>query len=117
MQVRLDKSEMPYPPSAMVIQAVKKSIECINRYTPKSKVNELYRLLSEYSNVAPESLILSFGSDILIKEFIYLFSKERQIIVADPTFFLITTTAQKTQSPLYRIKLKEPNFELSLETF
>jgi histidinol-phosphate aminotransferase len=117
MQVRLDKSEMPYSPPAAVIQAVKKSIESINRYTPKSKVSQLYKLLSEYANVAPESLILSFGSDILIKEFIYLFSKERQIIVADPTFFLITTTAQKTQSPLYRIKLKEPNFELSLETF
>ncbi len=115
MQIRLDKNEMPRPPPKEIIDAVKQSIEEINRYTPRIEVKQLVGVLSEYAGVPPESLILSSGSDILIKEFIYLFSKERQIIIADPTFFLITNTAHKTLSPLLKIRLREPDFKFPLE--
>lgn len=115
MNVRLDKSEMPRPPPKKIIRRVKKSVDEINRYTTQDIVKILIDLLASYAEVSPESLILSAGSDILIKEFIYLFSKNRQIIFADPTFFLISNAAQKTGSPILKIRLREPEFKFSLE--
>ncbi len=115
MFVNLDKNEMPRPPPKEVINAVKQCIEKINRYTPQNEVNKLIDLLYDYTNAPQDSIILSSGSDILLKEFIYLFSKKRQIIIADPSFFLISNTAQKTSSPLLKIRLKDPEFKLPLE--
>ncbi len=117
MRIRLDKNEMFKPPPKEIIDPVKESIENINRYTPQVKVEELIGLISDYTKVPQDSIILSSASDILIKEFIYLFTRNRQIIIADPTFILITNTAQKTSSPLLKIKLREPEFKISLEQF
>ncbi|MCK4281842.1 MAG: histidinol-phosphate aminotransferase family protein [Candidatus Lokiarchaeota archaeon] len=117
MRIRLDKNEMFKPPPKEIIDPVKESIENINRYTPQVKVEELIGLISDYTKVPQDSIILSSASDILIKEFIYLFARNRQIIIADPTFILITNTAQKTSSPLLKIRLREPEFKISLEQF
>ncbi len=116
MKIELDKNEMPKHPPDEIIEAVKLNIENINRYTPQSEVNKLVKLISDYSKAPENSIILSSGSDILIKEFIFLFSREREIIIADPTFFLITNAAQKTSSPLLKIRLREPQFKLSIES-
>ncbi|MHA1661550.1 MAG: pyridoxal phosphate-dependent aminotransferase [Promethearchaeota archaeon] len=115
MFARLDKNEMPRPPPKEVINAAKQCIEKINRYTPQSEVDKLIDLLYDYTTAPQDSIILSSGSDILLKEFIYLFSIKRQIIIADPSFFLISNTAQKTSSPLLKIRLKDPEFKLPLE--
>ncbi|TXT58100.1 MAG: putative Histidinol-phosphate aminotransferase [Promethearchaeota archaeon] len=110
MKIRLDKNEMPNAPSEIIIDAVKASINHIHRYTPQEKVNELLGLLSNYTNIPEDYLYLNFGSDILIKEFILLFSKNREIIFPDPCFFLIENTALKTKSEILKVKLKPPNF-------
>ncbi|MFX1442394.1 MAG: pyridoxal phosphate-dependent aminotransferase [Promethearchaeota archaeon] len=115
MQIRLDKNEMPNPPPIEIIEKVKLSIGQLNRYTPQNEVTKFIDLLSDYANIPPESLILCSGSDILIKEFIYLFSRGRQIIIADPTFFLISNAAQKTSSHILKVRLKEPEFNFPLE--
>jgi histidinol-phosphate aminotransferase len=117
MKIRLDKNEMPFPPPKEIIEAVKLNIENINRYTPQTEVNKLVKLISDYSKAPENSIILSSGSDILIKEFIFLFAREREIIIPDPTFFLISNAAQKTSSPLMKIRLREPEFNLSIESF
>lgn len=117
MRIRLDKNEMFKPPPKEILDPVKESIENINRYTPQVKVEELIGLISNYTKIPQDSIILSSASDILIKEFIYLFARNRQIIIADPTFILITNTAQKTSSPLLKIKLREPEFKISLVQF
>ena len=115
MKIRLDKNEMPEPPPREIIEQIRLSIDQINRYTPQNEVSKFIELLSEYAEVPSDSLIVSSGSDILIKEFIYLFSKGRQTIFVDPTFFLISNAAQKTSSPLLKIRLKEPEFNLPLD--
>ena len=117
MKIRLDKNEMFKPPPKEILDPVKQSIEKINRYTPQSKVEELIRLISNYTKIPQDSIILSSASDILIKEFIYLFARNRQIIIADPTFILITNAAQKTSSPLLKIRLRGPEFKIYLEQF
>ena len=68
MKIYLDKNEMPLSPPKGIIDKVKKSIEHINRYTPQSEVRKLLNLLSIYSNAPENSIFLSSGSDILIKE-------------------------------------------------
>jgi len=97
-----------------ITDPIKESIEFLNRYTPQNKVDELLSLLSTYTNSPKNSIILSSASDILLKEFIYLFSKNRQIIFADPSFFLINATCRKIYSSILKIRLKEPEFKFSI---
>lgn len=117
MKIRLDKNEMPTPPPQSVIAPVKESVNEINRYTEQNLVSSLVKLLSEYVKTPKSSIILSAGSDILIKEFIFLFSNKRQIFIVEPTFFLIKNTVQKSSSTLFKIRLREPDFKISMESF
>jgi histidinol-phosphate aminotransferase len=115
MKIRLNMNEMYKLPPKEVIDPVKNSINEINRYTPQKEVDSLLEKLSIYANVPKDSIFLSPGSDLLIKEFIFLFSNNKQIIIAEPTFTVINNSAQIAESSLIKIKLKEPNFKLSLE--
>ncbi len=116
MLIRLDRNEMPRSPPKEIIEVVKLSLNKIHRYTPQYEVDILVNLLSDYTKAPQDSIILSSGSDILIKEFIYLFSRGRQIVIADPTFILISNTAPKTSSPILKVRLKEPEFKFYLES-
>jgi len=115
MTVRLDKNEMYKPPPGKIVEYIKRSINEINRYTPQEEVNRLLKQLALYTKSPIESIILSSGSDLLIKEFIFLFSNNRQIIIAEPTFVVINNAAQNTESSLVKLRLHEPDFKLSLE--
>ncbi|MFX1503246.1 MAG: pyridoxal phosphate-dependent aminotransferase [Promethearchaeota archaeon] len=115
MKIRLNMNEMYKSPPKDIINSVKESIDLINRYTPQEEVEFLKKELSYYANIPQESIILSSGSDLIIKEFIFLFSNNRQIIIVDPTFIVINNSAQNADSPLLKIKLNEPDFKLSLE--
>ena len=102
-------------PPEEIIHPVKESINQINRYTPQNEVDVLIEHISNYSNAAKESIVLSSGSDLLIKEFIFLFSNNRQIIIAKPTFIVINNSAQNADSALIKIRLNEPDFKISME--
>ena len=115
MKIRLNMNEMYKLPPKEVINSVKESINEINRYTPQKEVDRLIEKLSIYADVPTESIFLSSGSDLIIKEFIFLFSNRRQIIIADPTFIIINNSAQNSDSSLIKIRLNEPEFELPLD--
>ncbi|MFX1378979.1 MAG: pyridoxal phosphate-dependent aminotransferase [Promethearchaeota archaeon] len=115
MKIRLNMNEMYKLPPKQLINSVKNSINEINRYTPQRDVDLLIESLSQYANIPQESIFLSSGSDLIIKEFIFLFSNRRQIIIAEPTFIVINNSAQVTESSLIKIRLKEPEFKISLE--
>ncbi len=116
MNIRLNMNEMYKAPPKDLINSVKESIDQINRYTPQKEVDLLVEHLSHYAKVPHESIILSSGSDLLIKEFIFLFSNNRQIIIADPTFIVINNAAQNTDSAVLKIKLNEPNYQILIES-
>ncbi len=116
MNIRLNMNEMYKSPPKDIINSVKESIDQINRYTPQKEVDLLVEHLSQYVKVPHESIIVSSGSDLLIKEFIFLFSNNRHIIIADPTFVVINNSAQNTDSALLKIKLNEPNYQISIES-
>lgn len=115
MKIRLNMNEMYKLPPKEVINPVKDSINEINRYTPQKEVDILIESLSRYVNIPQESIFLSSGSDLIIKEFIFLFSNKRQTIIAEPTFVIINNSAQNAESSLIKIRLKEPDFKVSLE--
>jgi len=115
MKIKLNMNEMYKTPPKEIIHSVKDCINLINRYTPQKEVDTLMNLLSLYAKVPYESIVLSPGSDILIKEFMFLFSNNRKIIIAEPTFVIINNSAQNADSLLVKIKLSEPDFKISLE--
>lgn len=115
MNIKLNLNEMYKTPPKTVINPTKKCIDEIHRYTPQKEVNTLINELSLYSNAPQDSIFLSSGSDLLIKEFIFLFSNNRQIIITEPTFIIINNSAQNADASLIKIRLKEPDFKLSLE--
>jgi len=111
MKAQLDKNEMPESPPDTILNAIKNSIKYINRYTPQKKVDNLKTLLAEYNNINKEYFFLSPGSDILIKEFIFLHSNIEQIIIPDPTFIIIENAVGKTSSSILKVKLSAPEFQ------
>lgn len=115
MKIKLNMNEMYKAPPKEIIHSVKECINLINRYTPQKEVDTLMNLLSLYAKVPSESIVLSPGSDILIKEFMFLFSNNRKIIIADPTFVVINNSAQNAESALLKIKLNEPNYQISVK--
>ncbi len=117
MKIKLNMNEMYKTPPKEILNPIKESINQINRYTPQKEVDTLMEQISHYAKVPYESIVLSSGSDLLIKELIFLFSNNRQIIIAEPTFVIITNSAQVTNSPLLKIRLSEPDFKISLDSF
>ncbi|MFX1572294.1 MAG: pyridoxal phosphate-dependent aminotransferase [Promethearchaeota archaeon] len=115
MNVKLNLNEMYKSPPKTVTNPVKKCIRKIHRYTPQKEVDTLINELSLYCNIPNDSFFLSSGSDLLIKEFIFLFSSNRQIIISDPTFIIINNAAQNTGSSLIKIRLQEPDFKISID--
>ncbi|MFX1371846.1 MAG: pyridoxal phosphate-dependent aminotransferase [Promethearchaeota archaeon] len=117
MKIQLNMNEMYKTPPKEILDPVKESINQINRYTPQKEVDALIEQISYYTEVPNESIVLSSGSDLLIKEFIFLFSNNRQIIITEPTFVVINNSAQKVNSPLLKIRISEPDFKISLDSF
>jgi len=115
MTINLNLNEMYKAPPDNVTNPVKNCINEIHRYTPQKEVDTLMNELALYNNVSQDSIFLSSGSDLLIKEFIFLFSNNRQIIIAEPTFIIINNSAQKADASLIKIRIQEPDFKLSLE--
>jgi histidinol-phosphate aminotransferase len=116
MKIRLNLNEMYKAPPEEVLNPVKEIINQIHRYTPQDELNLLIEYLSNYTDVPQESLVLSSGSDLLIKEFMFLFSNNRKIIISEPTFIVINNSAQNAGSPLIKIRLNEPDFKISIES-
>ncbi len=112
--IKLNMNEMPYPPPIEVINSAKKGLSNLNRYTSQESLEMLKNMISDYSKTPKEHIILSSGSDLLIREMIHLFSKRRKTIVVDPTFFPITQAAKQFAPKLLKIRLSEPSFDLPI---
>ena len=114
--IRLNRNEIPISFPKRMIKAIKNSIDELNRYAFPSNVEKLLHLLSDYTKCPKEAIILSTASDILLKEFIYLFANKRQILMAEPSFFLIEATSRKMNSLILKVKLKKPHFKFPIDS-
>jgi histidinol-phosphate aminotransferase len=106
-------NENPYLPTDNIFKAAITGLEKLNRYSELKYINELKNLLGKYNNVPANRIILSHGSDLLLREIINVFSKGRKIIMASPSFFPITQYALRQAEKITKIQLSPPAFKLN----
>lgn len=86
--IRLDKGELPYPPSPKVMDAITQAATTCNRY-PAVLGGVLRERLATYTGASPEQLIIANGSDDLIELIIKVFVQPgQQVLLPVPTFFV-----------------------------
>lgn len=112
--VRLHLNELPWPPPVEVLNAARKGLEQLNRYADEKKLTELKVRLGKYSGASPERVILSPGSDILLREAVHIFSQQRKVITLCPSFLPTIRSARQTTHELTRLRLPLPDFRLDL---
>ena len=106
-------NENPYLPDEKILQAAIKGLENINRYSELKYINELKELIGKYNNDFPSNqIVLSHGSDLLLREIINIFSKDRKIIIVSPSFFPVAQYALKQARGLINIQVSSPRFKL-----
>ena len=113
--VRLNMNEMPYPPPQGVIEAAQRGLSHLNRYAEREDLDRLRMLLADYSGVPPENVIVSPGSDLLLRGLIHSFSKGRKVIMVSPSFLPTVQAAKQFAAKLLRIRLNPPEFDLDPE--
>ena len=84
--VNLSMNEMPWLPPENVIAAAQKGLLNMNRYTEQKDLKYLRNLLAQYSGVPEEHIVISPGSDHLIREIVNSFSGDRKIVTISPSF-------------------------------
>ena len=112
MTINLHKNENPFPPSENIQRAAIKGLGKANRYSEPKDLIELKELLGKYNNVPIDRIILSHGSNLLLREIINIFSKDRKIIKISPSFFPIAKYALKQARRLTKIQISPPDFKL-----
>ena len=108
-------NENPYLPAENIRKAAVKGMENVNRYSEFKYLNELKKLIGKYNDIPFDRVILSPGSDFLLRETINIFSKDRKIIMMNPSFFPVSQYAMKLALKLTKIQLSPPCFKLDPE--
>ena len=114
-EIKLNMNEMPYPPPKEVIEAAQKGLSNLNRYANPKDLELLRELLADYSGVPKKYIILSAGSDLLLREIIHLFSRGRKVVMVNPSFFPTAQCAKEFVTKLIKIQLKPPEFNLNAD--
>lgn len=92
--IRLDKGELPYPPSPHVQKALADAINTVNRY-PDVLGGALREALAHYTGTKNEQIVIGNGSDDLIELIIKIFvNPEQEVLLPIPTFFVYGHAAQ-----------------------
>jgi histidinol-phosphate aminotransferase len=112
--IKLNMNEMPFNPPEEVIEAARKALSNLNRYTDPEDIERLRGLLADYSAVPKKHIILGPGSDLLLREAIQTCSKGRKVIVVSPSFFPTVQAAKQFATRLISIRLSPPEFDLDL---
>ncbi len=113
MTANLHMNENPYLPDEKIRRAAARGLENLNRYSEWKYLVELKTLLGEYNHVSSERIVLSHGSDMLLREVINIFSGNRKIIMVSPSFFPVAHYALKQASRLTKIQISPSDFRLN----
>lgn len=113
--VRLHMNEVPYSPPQDVIEAARKGLSELNRYADPEDLSQLRELLADYSGVPKRHVVLSPGSDLLLREILHTFSKGRQVVMVSPSFFPTIQAVKQFASKQLSIRLSPPAFGLPVE--
>ncbi|MDJ0728705.1 MAG: histidinol-phosphate transaminase [Crocosphaera sp.] len=84
----LDKCELPYGPSPLVLEAMIKAANTVNRY-PEMGQTSLRSAIANYTHTKKEQIFVGNGSDAIIELLIKLFVQPNdQVLIPIPTFFV-----------------------------
>ncbi|MFO8143440.1 MAG: histidinol-phosphate transaminase [Dehalococcoidales bacterium] len=113
--INLSRNELSYPPPAAVITAAQRGLMGVNRYATAGEIGDLKRALSGYCGAEEGSILVTSGVEILLGQLLQLFSRRGEIIIVDPTFFIITRVAESLGTKVLKIRLTGTSFGLPLE--
>jgi len=113
MILKFHTNENPYAPTKRVQKAAIKGLKEINRYSDLKYLYELKTLLGKYNSVPSDNIVVSHGSDLLLREIINIFSRNRKIITVNPSFFPISKYALQQARKLIKIQLSPPDFNFN----
>jgi histidinol-phosphate aminotransferase len=113
--VRLHMNEVPYLPPQNVIDAARRGLSELNRYADPEDLEQLRGLLADYAGVPRRYIVLSPGSDLLLRELLHTFSIGRQVVTVSPSFFPTVQAAKQFASKRLSIRLSPPRFDLARE--
>lgn len=110
--IRLDTTENPYPPPQYVMDSVKNKLKNVNRYINIDEQEYLLKLLSKYSGVDRKHLILSPGSEIILREVTNAFLIRKNLVTLAPSFLPNIRVSKNVKTKIIKIRLNPPNFDL-----
>lgn len=110
--LELDLNEMPYPPPDSVVEAARKTLKDLNRYTEPDALQELAELLARYSGVQREQIVVGPGSDLLLREVVMCFGAGKKVVMVSPSFLSTVRVARRFAGKLVSIRLSLPDFRL-----
>jgi len=113
--VRLDMNEVPYPPPERVVEAARMALGKLNRYADPEELQRLRELLARYAGVPSRYVILSPGSDLLLREMILMFAPGRKVVTVSPSFYPTLQVVEQFASIQLSIRLSPPTFDLNLD--
>jgi histidinol-phosphate aminotransferase len=113
--VRLHMNEVPYLVPRDVIEAAGKGLLELNRYADPEDLEKLQGLLADYAGVPRRYIVLSPGSDLLLREMLHTFSVGRQVVTVSPSFFPTVQAAKQLAAKTLSIRLSPPRFDLAQE--
>ena len=113
--INLSMNEMPYLPPENVVIAARKGLLNLNRYAEQKDLEHLKSLLAQYSGVPEEHIVLSPGSDLLLREIVHSFSGGRKVVMISPSFLPTIQAAKQFTTKHVSIRLGSPNFDLNPE--
>ncbi len=117
MLIDLSSNENPYKPSQKVINALLNSTENINRYVGVTELNVLKKKLSHYNQISEERIFIGPGTDFLINEVLMNFSKGRNIVTFNPSFFSSIEIAKYFVKKIIKIQLTPPEYSIDWSAF
>lgn len=113
--IRLDKGELPFPPSPRVIKAISEAAATINRY-PEILGGSLRAALAQYTGAKKEQIVIGNGSDELIELAVKVFVKlGEEVLIPVPTFFVYWHSTQILGANPVFVN-RNPDFGLDIKT-
>ena len=114
--IKLNTNENPYPPSRLVIQAIREATADLRLY-PDPSCLALREALAQDQGVRPEQIFVGNGSDeVLSLAFQAFFDSDRPIRFADVTYSFYPVFASFYGLPYEEIPL-DKNFSIPLKPF
>ena len=115
--IKLNTNENPYPPSALVTEAIRQEAGSALRLYPDPECTELREAIASYHGMSPDRIFVGNGSDeVLAMCFYAFFTPGKAVVFPDITYSFYPVYAQLFGLDYREIPLDE-NFGVPVEQF